>query len=277
MTQALAVARYTLLELTRRRLLVVILAFGVLLMGGIAIAPHVLPGMKSDQDRVIVMLTALAGVVPNAVTLCAFAIGMTVINHDLDSGAVISIFAKPVNRAGYTAGKLLAAISLLLMVAAIFGVGSLLVVAANGGGVYEVVFWTCAALAANIVLLMLLVMVLTVYLNNVVAAAIVFAFNYLAGNVLILHAMVQHNVITDTIAKTLVNVAYWAVPHELTSNLQRQILEMQLSAGNVRFGAGDRPLDRLPGASDVVDIWFWFAYVVAICAVLFWSVRRKQV
>jgi ABC-type transport system involved in multi-copper enzyme maturation permease subunit len=277
MTQAIAVARYTLLELTRRRLLVVILAFGVLLMGGIAIAPHVLPGMKSDQDRVIVMLTALAGVVPNAMTLCAFAIGMTVINHDLDSGVVIAIFAKPVHRAAYTAGKLMAAISLLLTIAAIFAIGSLLVVAANGGGVYEVVFWTCAALAANIVLLMLLVMVLTVYLNNVVAAAIVFAFNYLAGNVLILHAMVQHNVITDAIAKTLVNVAYWSVPHELTSNLQRQILQMQISAGNVRFGGNENPLDRLPGASDVVDIWFWFAYVVAICAVLFWSVRRKQV
>jgi len=26
-----------------------------------------------------------------------------------------------------------------------------------------------------------------------------------------------------------------------------------------------------------VDIAFWFAYVVAICPVLFWSVRRKQV
>jgi hypothetical protein len=52
---------------------------------------------------------------------------------------------------------------------------------------------------------------------------------------------------------------------------------MQISAGNVRFGGNENPLDRLPGASDVVDIWFWFAYVVAICAVLFWSVRRKQV
>jgi ABC-type transport system involved in multi-copper enzyme maturation permease subunit len=276
MAHALAVARYTLLELTRRRLLVVILAVGVLLMGGIAIAPHVLPGMKSDTDRVIVMLTALAAVVPNAVTLCAFAVGMTVINHDLDSGAVVSIFAKPVNRASYTAGKLLAAVSLLLTITSIFTVGSLLMVAANGGGVYEVVFWTCAALAANIVLLMLLVMVFTVYVNNVVAAAIVFAFNYLAGNVLILHAMVQHNVITDAVAKTLVNVAYWGVPHELTSNLQRQILELQINIGNLRF-AGQSPLDRVPGASEAVDIWFWFAYVVSISVVLFWSVRRKQV
>jgi hypothetical protein len=44
MPQALAVARYTLLELSRRRLLAVIVAIGVVLMAGIAISPHVLPG-----------------------------------------------------------------------------------------------------------------------------------------------------------------------------------------------------------------------------------------
>ena len=53
--------------------------------------------------------------------------------------------------------------------------------------------------------------------------------------------------------------------------------KVQLSAGDLRLDGGQNPLDRVPGASAAVDIWFWFAYVVAICAVLFWSVRRKQV
>ena len=88
--------------------------------------------------------------------------------------------------------------------------------------------------------------------------------------------MVQHNAITDTIGKALINVAYWGVPHELTSNLQRQILQLQIDTGEVRFG-GQNPIDSLPDASGAVDTWFWFAYVVAISAVLFWSVRRKQV
>ena len=276
MPQALAVARYTLIELTRRRLLVVIVAIGVVLMAGIAIAPHVLPGQQTDTDRVIVMLTALSAEVPYAITLCAFAVGMTVINHDLDSGAVISIFAKPVSRASYTGGKLLAAISLLLLIAAIFTVGSLGVVAANGGSVYGVVFWTCAALAANIVLLMLLVMALTVSVNNIVAAALVLILHYVAGQVLTLHAMVQHNIITDAIAKAVITAFYWGVPHELTSGLQRQILQLQIQAGELRF-QGNSPLDRLPNASGAVDIAFWFAYVVAIVLILFWSVRRKQV
>jgi len=225
---------------------------------------------------VIVMLTALAAEVPYAFTLCAFVVGMTVINHDLDSGAVVSIFAKPMSRSSYTSGKLLASVSLLVLIATIFTVGSLAVVAANGGAVYGVVFWTCAALAANIVLLMLLVMVLTVFLNNVVSAAIVLVFHYLAGQVLTLHAMVQHNVITDAIGKALINVAYWGVPHELTSDLQRQIMQLQIDTGELRFG-GSSPIDRLPNASGAVDIAFWFAYVVAIVLILLWSVRRKQV
>ncbi len=53
MAQALAVARYTLIELTRRRVLVVIVAIGVVLMAGIAIAPHLLPQptpRRADRD-----------------------------------------------------------------------------------------------------------------------------------------------------------------------------------------------------------------------------------
>jgi len=284
MPQALAVAKYTLLELTRRRLVFVIVAIGVALVAGLGIAPHVLPGDHTDQDRVIALLTGLQGVVPTAMTLCAFAVGMTVINHDLDSGAVVSIFAKPISRASYTGGKLIAATGLLLLISAIFTSGSLIVVAANGGSVYGVVFWTCAALAANIVLLMLLVMILTVYINNVVAAALVLVFNYLAAQTQSLHAMVQHNVITDAIARTLVNIAYWGVPHELISNLQRQIMQMQLDTRELVVGAtcdghGScyNPLDRVPGASGAVDIIFWAAYLVALGLVLFWAVRRKQV
>jgi ABC-type transport system involved in multi-copper enzyme maturation permease subunit len=275
-TQALAVAQYTLIEITRRRLLVLIVAIGVVLVAGLGIAPHVLPGNPTDKDRIIVLLTGLMGVVPNAELLCALVIGMTVINHDLDSGAVVSIFAKPIARASYSAGKLLAGVSLLLLIAAIFTGGSLIVVALNGGGVYEVVWWASAALAANIVLLMLLVMALTVYLNNVVAAAIVFVFNFVAGNVLVLHAMVTHNVITDGLEKTLIGIVYWGVPHELTSNLERTILQMQLDTQELIVGGGD-PLARVPGASSTTDIVFWFGYVVAICLLLFWSVRRKQV
>ena len=86
--------------------------------------------------------------------------------------------------------------------------------------------------------------------------------------------MVQHNVITDAVGKAVISVAYWGVPHELTSDLQRQILQLQIDT--VTFDSEVR-IRSTPDASGAIDIWFWFAYVVAICAVLFWSVRRKQV
>lgn len=276
MTQALAVARYTLIELSRRRILLAVVAIGLVLTVGLGVAGHVLPGIKGDTDRTIVLLNGLQAVVPDALLLCALAIGMTVINHDLDSGAVVSIFAKPIPRWSYTAGKLLGALSLAVLVAAIFTVGSLVVVATNGGGPYGVVFWQGMALGANVVLLMMLVMALTVFVNNIVAAVIVLAFNYGAANVLALHAMVQGNVITDPVAKILVDAVYWLVPHELSSNLQRTIIQLQLDTHELVVRGYD-PVARVPGASGVVDVVFWFAYVVAISLLLFWSVRRKQV
>jgi hypothetical protein len=57
--------------------------------------------------------------------------------------------------------------------------------------------------------------------------------------------MVVHNVITDAVAKAIVNVACWSVPHELTSELQRQILQMQINIGEVRF-AGRVPSTACP-------------------------------
>src|SRR5260370_26378857 len=149
MLEGLAVARYTLIELTRRRLLGVIVAIGVVLTAGIAVAPHVLR-QPTPKDGVIVVLVALGAEVPYAITLCAFVVGMTVINHDLVSGAVVSIFPKPMSRSSYTAGKLMAAVSLLLLIAAIFTGGILAVVSAKGGSDYAVPRWTPAALPPTI-------------------------------------------------------------------------------------------------------------------------------
>lgn len=276
MSDAYAVFRYTVVELGRRRVLLAIVAAALLLMAGIALAPYVLPGNAKPVDRLIVSLTGLVEIVPNALLLCSLAIGMTVVNHDLDSGAVVSIFAKPISRASYTAGKIFAAILLLLSLAAIFTVGSLVAVAVDGGGAYQVVFWQSAALAANVLLLMLLVTTLTVYMNNVIAAAVGLAFNFVAGSVLSLHTMVAYNAITGAVARAVVEVAYWGVPHHLTSDLQRQILQMRIDAHVVAFRGTD-PFRDIPGASGGADLAFWLAYTLVICGLFFLAVRRKQV
>lgn len=275
MTKTLAVARYTLLEVSRRRLLLLLVGLALALMAAIAATPYVLPGNSAAIDKLIVSLEGLHEIVPTAILLVALAVGMTVINHDLESGAVTSIFAKPVSRASYTGGKLVAALALVLLIAAIFAAGSMVVVAIDAGRGYDVVLAQSAVLAANAILLMLLVMALTVYVNNVIAAAIVLAFNFVAGQVLDLHAMVVSGAVTGAFA-AIADTVYWVVPHELSSNLERTILQLRIAAGELHFRGTD-PFSDVPGASGTADAIFWLGYVVLICALLFFAVRRKQV
>jgi ABC-type transport system involved in multi-copper enzyme maturation permease subunit len=283
---AIAVARYTLLELSRRRLLLVFVAIAVFLTAGLGLAPLFLPGMSSADDRAVFVLGGISRVDGLAIELCAFAIGMTVINHDLDSGAIVAILAKPVTRLSYAVGKLAAALLLLLLLVSVFTAGSLLVVALDGGGHVTVLFWFFAANAANFVLLMVLVMILTVYLNSIVAAAIVVAFNFVQDQVSIVHAMVANNVITDHILRPVVDTIYWLVPHQLLSNLDRDIAIANVNVNCATGCPGMQPnqadylahlLARIPGASGTGDVVYWLAYLFVVCAILYASLRLKQV
>ena len=281
---AYAVARYTLLELGRRRLLQVLIGVAIFLTAGIGIAPYVLPGFRSADDRTIFILGGISRVDGVAIELCAFAVGMVVINHDLDSGAIVAILAKPVTRLGYAAGKLASALFILVLIDAVFTAGSMLVVLLNSGGHMDVMFWFFAASSANALLLMVLVMILTVYLNNVIGAAIVVAFSFVQNQVSDLHAMVQSNLITGTFAG-IVSTVWWSVPHQLLSNLQRDIAATELHVSCVR-GCPELPdpqhylageLARIPGASASGDFVYWSAYLVVLCAILYLALRRKQV
>src|SRR5205085_12037561 len=128
MSKALAVGRYTLLELNRRRIVLVLVLVSAALVARTGLAPHLLPGFRTDDDRTQFILETLSRVVGLTVTLCAYAVGMTVINHDLDSGTAVGLFAKPISRVAYAAGKLLTAGGLVLTVAAILGGGAVLLV-----------------------------------------------------------------------------------------------------------------------------------------------------
>jgi len=281
--KALAVTRYTLLELSRRKVLLIIVLAGVLLVAGLGIAPMVIPGGPVGESRTLFELNALSSIVALAIQLCAFAIGMTIINHDLDSGSIVGILAKPINRVGYAAGKLVGAVALLTLLVVIFAVGTLSLVALNGGGHTAVLLAFFGAALANFLLLMVLVMILTVYLNNVVAAIIVFAFTIVQGIEFQLHTFVEGHFIRDPFWSGVIKVAYWIVPHPLVSNLQREIIETQLRLhpiptppGGFRGRAFD-PLAGVPGASGAGDLLFWAAYFAVLCALLYLALRRKQV
>jgi ABC-type transport system involved in multi-copper enzyme maturation permease subunit len=278
-SQTWAVARYTLVELSRRRLLLLFVVAGVVLIAGVGLAPFVVPGIHTGPERTSFLLDVLPRPAGLAIELCAFAVGMTVINHDLDSGAIVAIFAKPVTRAAYAAGKLGAALFMLLVLDAIFALGAMLDVTLNGGSQAAVVFWYFATTAANFLLLMVLVMILTVYVNSIVAGGVGVAFAYIAGLLADWHGLVVNGVITDRVLSGIITVAYWSVPHSLLSNLAREahILDFSLHPGPATPAQLAESLARVPGASPPGEVFYWIAYLVVLCSLLYLAVRRKQV
>ena len=66
--------------------------------------------------------------------LIAFGIGMTAIYHDLESGAAVSIFSKPVSRFAFTIGKLAAAVAGLIVIVGLLAVEARLIMFLFGGG-----------------------------------------------------------------------------------------------------------------------------------------------
>ncbi len=280
MTSALTVVRYTLLEQTRRMVLIALIAIAVLLIVAIGVAPLLIPGAPTGEDRNNVIVNAASSVVGIFTFVCAIAIGMTVIYNDLDGGGIVTILAKPISRLSYTIGKILAAMLMLILTVGAMAVTFLVILRLNGGGFEVVVAGYLAVQLAQVVLFAVLVMALTVIFNNTVAAIIGFVFSQVVNVVALLHTLVQNKVIHSSLWDPVINVVYWLVPHQLNSELPREIVRSALRRHPRPPGAGGRafdPLSQIPNASGPADVAFWAAYLVVLCALLYLLVRRRQV
>ena len=305
MNGAAAVARYTLVELSRRRILLVFFIIGAL---GIALIGIGLKVFASAFNSVVI--TGPNGTAPDPAKLqrafelsfvnnlidvlgffsllIAFGIGMTVIYHDLDSGAAVSIFSKPVSRAAFTAGKLAAAIVAMIAIVGVLGVEARLMMFLFGTGNLGGALWIeTVTQVANAVTVMLLVMALSTWMNNIVAAIVAFVYNGVASFVVLLHAQLAAGFLGDNqVLKVGVNIANWLVPHPLASDAKRQIAlaQYQLFA-SMDQGAppGSKPptpeqiVAGIPGASGAGDILWWVFVVCLFAALVYYAVRRRQV
>jgi hypothetical protein len=98
--------------------------------------------------------------------------------------------------------------------------------------------------------------------------------------------MVVNNVITDHILRPVVDTIYWLVPHQLLSNLDRDIAIANVNVNCATGCRGMQPnqadylahlLARIPGASGTGDVVYWLAYLFVVCAIPYASLRLKQV
>ena len=304
MNGTLAVARYTLIELSRRRILVVffvlgvlgiaVVGFGLKLFGssfssGISFGP---PGSAPDPVKVnrfleLSFVSNLVGALGLFALLIAFAIGMTVIYHDLDSGAAVAIFSKPVSRLAFAVGKLMAAIAAMIAIVGLLSVEArLMMLLFGGGGDLQQTLWVeAAAQVANAIALMLIVMALSTWMNNIVAAVVGFIYHGVAGVAVLLHDQYQtgsfgHNDLLGAGFTAL----YWLVPHQLMSDAARQLARAEydlFSSASTGGGNGPPPVDQvlagIPGASGTADIIWWAFGILVFASLVYFAVRRRQV
>lgn len=301
MNGALAVARYTLLELSRRRILLIFFIIGAVGMAVIAGALKLIvtlvpgsasfsgpPGSTPPDPAMMARLleltfvTQLISVVGFFALLIAFAIGMTAIYHDLESGAAVAIFSKPVSRLAFSAGKVLAAVIAMIVIVGLLSLETRLLMLLFGGGLEGALWVETVAAVANAALLMLIVLALSTWMNNIIAAVVAFIYNFVGSIVVALHSQLAGGQLGDNaIVKTVLNIAYWLAPHHLMSDAQRQLVvaEFQLFPPSSDQGGPTAAdiVNTVPGASGIEDIIWWVFLVALMAGLVYLGVRRRQV
>jgi ABC-type transport system involved in multi-copper enzyme maturation permease subunit len=301
----LAVARYTLVELSRRRILLVFFVIGALGIAAIGGAFKIVasvnpqsvsfgggPGSgpidpaKLDRVNELQFVIQLISVVGFFALLIAFAIGMTAIYHDLESGAAVGIFSKPVSRLAFTAGKVLAALAAMVVIVGLLSLETRLVMALFGGGLEGALWVETVAAVANALVVMLIVLALSTWMNNIIAAVVAFVYNVVIANIAVsLHQSLVAGFLGDNgLLKAALNVLYWLVPHHLMSDAQRQLAQAEyelFAAANAANGGGGPTatdfVNAAPGGSDIQDILWWAFFVALVSTLVYFGVRRRQV
>jgi ABC-type transport system involved in multi-copper enzyme maturation permease subunit len=233
-----------------------------------------------DRFIELIFVSTLINAVGFFALLVAFAIGMTAIYHDLESGAAVGIFSKPVSRFAFTAGKLAAAVVAIVVLVGLVGLEARLAMFLFGGGLEGALWVEMLAAVANAVLLMLIVLALSTWMNNIVAAVVAFIYNAVAGVVVALHAQLAAGQLGDNaIVKAVLDVAYWIVPHDLMSDAARQIVRAQFDVIPTSQDGPtvDQLLAGVPGASDLTDIIWWVFLLAVTASLVYVAVRRRQV
>jgi hypothetical protein len=151
-----------------------------------------------------------------------------------------------------------------------------------GGGLEQTLAIEAVAQVANALTLMLIVLALSTWMNNIVAAIVAFIYNAAGGVVVALHNQLASSVNfgESVVLKDVINVLYWLVPHQLTSDAPRELVKAEIELFSVPGQPGpdlNQALTAVPGPSDLTDI-AWWAFVVAVMATLVYvAVRRRQV
>jgi ABC-type transport system involved in multi-copper enzyme maturation permease subunit len=291
MNGTLAVARYTLAELSRRRILLVFFIIGAIGIVGLGGGLKILYTVASSSGNIapknvdpavfnrFLELTFVNYVFSALATfglLIAFAIGMTAIYHDLDSGAAVSIFSKPVSRLAFATGKVAAAVAALVVIVGALALEARFVMFLFGGGLENALTGEALAVVGNCMVVMLIVLSLSTWMNNIVAAVVAFVYyNVITGVISFVHNLADNGVITNNVVKTIFDIVYWLVPHEIVSSATGDVAKASITISGPQTNS--QALAGIPPASGIGDIVWWAFVVCFFAGLVYYAVRRRQV
>ena len=294
MNGAAAVARYTLVELSRRRVLLVFFVIGAVGMALLGIGLKLLYQVLSSNPNSLganaqgnpaafnsflelLFVSYLFQALSIFALLLAYGIGMTAIYHDLESGAAVSIFSKPVSRFAFAIGKIAAAVAGLIVIVGLLAIEARVAMLLFGGGLENALTGQILATVANAIVIMLIVLALSAWVNNILAAVITFIYyNVITGVISTVHLLADTGVFGNDIVRSVFDVLYWLVPHQLISSAIRELALRQLEMAGSQAG-NDAALASIPHASGGGDIMWWGFNVVFLGAIVYWAIRRRQV
>jgi ABC-type transport system involved in multi-copper enzyme maturation permease subunit len=291
MNGTLAVARYTLTELSRRRILLVFFIIGAIGIVGLGVGLKILYTVASSSGAIapkdvdpavfnrfleLSFVNYVFSALATFGLLIAFAIGMTAIYHDLDSGAAVSIFSKPVSRFAFATGKVAAAGAALVVIVGALALEARFVMFLFGGGLENALTGEALAVVGNSVVVMLIVLSLSTWMNNIVAAVVAFVYyNVITGVISFVHNLADNGVITNNVVNTIFDIVYWLVPHELVSSAVGDVAKASIAISGPQ--SNNQAVAGIPPASGVGDLVWWAFVVCFFAGLVYYAVRRRQV
>jgi len=89
------------------------------------------------------------------------------------------------------------------------------------------------------------------------------------------HNLADNGVITSNVVKTIFDIIYWLVPHELVSSAMGEVTKASIAISGPQ--ANNQALAGIQPASGAGDIVWWAFVVCFFAGLVYYAVRRRQV
>lgn len=264
MSTAVVIARASLAEHTRRRLVFFFFTASVLLT-----APLVYLVRSRQMDQFLetprgLAVVASLGVLQILALIATLATSMGNIGRPFASGEVLTILARPVARWQYALGRLLGSAAASVGFCFVLAVETTVVQLIAGGDLTGVLWGHWGTFAFNMVVVATIATVVSTLVSNATLVAVTTFFAYQTLQALsAVHPLVASGRVHGSIARWF-EIAWIATPKLLASPLTSSLTEGQSVAPAL--------LQNSPGLVAAAVAW-----VVALAGLAMWLTSRKEV